>query len=105
MRWSDEELRRPEVGVVGAFPLGCHDAGIVQFCLFSATGSGARSRHRYARVMSMKEDTVRNVGLARLGMLRSGIIVGYAHTWLRSVGREPSCLERLAILNSEFPVR
>jgi len=55
--------------------------------------------------MSMKEDTVRNVGLARLGMLRSGIIVGYAHTWLRSVGREPSCLERLAILNSEFPVR
>ena len=33
-RWSEEELKRLEVGVVGAFARGCHDAGIAQFCLF-----------------------------------------------------------------------
>jgi hypothetical protein len=32
MRWSEEELKRLEVGVVGAFARGCHDAGIAQFC-------------------------------------------------------------------------
>ena len=33
-----------------------------------------------ARVMGMKEDTVRNVGFARLAIFRPGIIVGNAHT-------------------------
>jgi hypothetical protein len=33
MRWSEEELQRLEVGVVGAFARGRHDAGIAQFCL------------------------------------------------------------------------
>src|SRR5271168_767818 len=55
-RWSDEELRRLEVGAVGAFARGCHDGGIVQFCLLSAAGITARSRLRYARVMGTKED-------------------------------------------------
>ena len=63
MSWSEEELQRLEIGVVGAFARGCHDAGIAQFCLLSTAGSTARSRFRYARVMGMKEDTVRNVGL------------------------------------------
>jgi hypothetical protein len=36
MRWSEEELQRLELGVVGAFARGCHDAGIAQFCLLSA---------------------------------------------------------------------
>jgi uncharacterized protein YbjT (DUF2867 family) len=90
MRWSEEELRRLEVGVVGAFASGCHDAGIAQFCLLSAAGSTARSRFRYARVMGMKEDTVRNAGFARLAIFRPGIIVGNAHTpawvgWLGSL--------------------
>ena len=90
MRWSEEELKRLEVGVVGAFARGCHDAGIAQFCLLSAAGSTARSRFRYARVMGMKEDTVRNVGFARLAIFRPGIIVGNAHTpawvgWLGSL--------------------
>src|SRR5580658_475233 len=76
MRWSEEELQRLEVGVVGAFARGCHDAGIAQFCLLSAAGSTARSRFRYARVMGMKEDTVRNIGFARLAIFRPGIIVG-----------------------------
>ena len=43
MRWSEEELKRLELGVVGAFARGCHDAGIAQFCLLSAVGSTARS--------------------------------------------------------------
>ena len=87
-RWSDEELRQLEVGVVGAFARGCHDAGIAQFCLLSAAGSTARSRLRYARVMGMKEDTVRNIGFARLAIFRPGIIVGNAHTpaWVAWLG-------------------
>src|ERR1700744_3484909 len=44
MRWSEEELKRLELGVVGAFARGCHEAGIAQFCLLSAVGSTARSR-------------------------------------------------------------
>src|ERR1700689_760985 len=67
-RWSEEELKRLELGVVGAYARGCHDAGIAQFCLLSAAGSTAHSRFRYARVMGMKEDTVRNVGFARLAI-------------------------------------
>jgi uncharacterized protein YbjT (DUF2867 family) len=90
MRWSEEELQRLEVGVVGAFAHGCHDAGIAQFCLLSAAGSTARSRFRYVRVMGMKEDNVRKVGFARLAIFRPGIIVGNAHTpvwvgWLGSL--------------------
>jgi uncharacterized protein YbjT (DUF2867 family) len=90
MRWSEEELQRLEVGVVGSFARGCHDAGIAQFCLLSAAGSTARSRFRYVRVMGMKEDTVRNTGFIRLAIFRPGIIVGNAHTpawagWLGSL--------------------
>jgi uncharacterized protein YbjT (DUF2867 family) len=90
MRWSEEELLRLEVGVVGAFARGCHDAGVAQFCLLSAAGSTARSRFRYARVMGMKEDTVRDIGFARLAIFRPGVIVGNAHTpawagWLGSL--------------------
>jgi hypothetical protein len=55
-----------------------------------AARSTARSRFRYVRVMGMKEDTVRNVGFARLAIFRPGIIVGNAHTppwvgWLGSL--------------------
>jgi uncharacterized protein YbjT (DUF2867 family) len=89
-RWSEEELRRLELGVVGAFARGCHNAGIAQFCLLSAVGSTARSRIRYVRVMGMKEDTVRSIGFTRLAIFRPGIIVGNAHTpawvgWLGSL--------------------
>jgi uncharacterized protein YbjT (DUF2867 family) len=87
-RWSEEELRQLEVGVVGAFARGCHDAGIAQFCLLSAAGSTAHSRFRYARVMGMKEDTVRSIGFTRLAIFRPGIIVGNAHTpaWVGWLG-------------------
>jgi uncharacterized protein YbjT (DUF2867 family) len=89
-RWSEDDLRRLEIGVVGAFARGCHEAGIEQFCLLSAVGSTARSRFRYVRVMGMKEDTVRSIGFKRLAIFRPGIIVGNAHTpawagWLGSL--------------------
>jgi uncharacterized protein YbjT (DUF2867 family) len=89
MRWSEEELQRLEVGVVGAFARGCHNAGIAQFCLLSAVGSSARSRFRYVRVMGMKEDTVLGIGFTRLAIFRPGIIVGNAHTpaWAGWLGR------------------
>ncbi|HEY3704201.1 MAG TPA: NAD-dependent epimerase/dehydratase family protein [Terracidiphilus sp.] len=80
MRWSEEQLKQLELGVVGAFARGCRDAGIVQFCLLSAVGSTARSRFRYVRVMGMKEDTVRAIGFTRLAIFRPGIIVGNSHT-------------------------
>jgi uncharacterized protein YbjT (DUF2867 family) len=90
MHWSEEELKQLEVGIVGAFARGCHDAGIAQFCLLSAAGSTTRSRFRYVQIMGMKEDTVRSVGFARLAIFRPGIIVGNAHTpawvgWLGSL--------------------
>jgi len=80
MRWTEEELKRLELGIVGAFAQGCHNAGIVQFCLLSAVGSTAKSRFRYVRVMGMKEDTARAIGFRRLAIFRPGIIVGNAHT-------------------------
>ncbi len=88
-RWSEEELKRLELGVVGGFARGCHDAGIAQFCLLSAAGSSPRSRIRYARIMGMKEDAVRAVGFVRLAIFRPGIIVGNAHTpaWVGLLGR------------------
>jgi uncharacterized protein YbjT (DUF2867 family) len=89
MRWSEEELQRLELGVVGAFARGCHEGGIPQFCLLSAAGSTAHSRFRYARVMGMKEDTVRSIGFTRLAIFRPGVIVGNAHTpvWAGWLGR------------------
>jgi uncharacterized protein YbjT (DUF2867 family) len=87
-RWSVEEMKGVELGVVGAFARGCHDAGIAQFCLLSAVGSTARSRFRYVRVMGMKEDTVRNIAFTRLSIFRPGIIVGNVHTpaWVSLLG-------------------
>jgi uncharacterized protein YbjT (DUF2867 family) len=89
MRWSEEELQRLELGVGGAFARGCRDAGIAQFCLLSAAGSSARSPIRYARVMGMKEDTVRGIGFKRLAVFRPGVIIGNAHTpaWAGWLGR------------------
>jgi uncharacterized protein YbjT (DUF2867 family) len=88
-KWSEEELKRLEVGVVGGFARGCRDAGIAQFCLLSAVGSSVRSRIRYARVMGMKEDTVRGIGFTRVAIFRPGIIVGNAHTpgWVGWLGK------------------
>ncbi len=79
-QWSERDLKALELGVVGGFARGCHDGGIARFALLSAAGSSARSRIRYARIMGLKEDTVRDVGFTSLAIFRPGIIAGNAHT-------------------------
>lgn len=78
--WSEADIRKLEIGVVGAFARGCLAAGVERFGLLSAAGSSARSRIRYARIMGEKEDAVRAVGFKRLAIFRPGIIAGNAHT-------------------------
>src|ERR1700754_4134538 len=80
MKWSEEELKALEVGVVGGFARGCHAGGITQFALLSAVGSTSKSRFRYVRVMGLKEEAVQQVGFKRLAIFRPGIIAGNAHT-------------------------
>jgi uncharacterized protein YbjT (DUF2867 family) len=80
LKWSEEELKALEIGVVGGFARGCHAGGIRRFALLSAAGSSATSRVRYARIMGLKEDTVRATGFERLAIFRPGIIAGNAHT-------------------------
>ena len=79
-KWSEEELKALEIGVVGGFARGCHAGGITRFALLSAAGSGARSRIRYVRVMGQKEEAVQRVGFKTLAIFRPGIIAGNAHT-------------------------
>ena len=80
LKWSEEELKALEIGVVGGFARGCHAGGITRFCLLSAAGSTAKSRIRYARIMGLKEEAVQGVGFQRLAIFRPGIIAGNAHT-------------------------
>jgi uncharacterized protein YbjT (DUF2867 family) len=80
LKWSEEELKALEIGVVGGFARGCHAGGITQFALLSAVGSTARSRFRYVRVMGLKEEAVQAIGFLRLAIFRPGIIAGNAHT-------------------------
>jgi uncharacterized protein YbjT (DUF2867 family) len=80
LKWSEEELKALEIGVVGAFARGCHAGGITRFALLSAVGSNGKSRIRYVRVMGLKEETVQATGFARLAIFRPGIIGGNVHT-------------------------
>jgi uncharacterized protein YbjT (DUF2867 family) len=80
LKWTDEELKALEIGVVGGFARGCRAGGIERFALLSAVGSTATSRFRYVRVMGLKEDAVQAIGFRRLAIFRPGIIAGNAHT-------------------------
>jgi uncharacterized protein YbjT (DUF2867 family) len=80
MKWSEEELKALEIGVVGGFARGCQAGGITQFSLLSAAGSSAKSRIRYARIMGLKEEAVQATGFQHLAIFRPGIIAGNAHT-------------------------
>lgn len=80
LKWSEEELKALEIGVVGGFARGCHAGGITQFALLSAAGSTSRSRVRYVRVMGLKEEAVQRIGFKRLAIFRPGIIAGNVHT-------------------------
>ncbi len=73
MKWSEEELKALEIGVVGGFARGCQAGGITQFSVLSAVGSTAKSRIRYVRVMGLKEETVQGIGFQRLAIFRPGI--------------------------------
>lgn len=79
-KWTEEELKALELGVVGSFARGCHDAGIERFALLSAVGSTAKSRIRYVRIMGQKEETVAAIGFKRLAIFQPGIIGGNKHT-------------------------
>ena len=57
-QWSEEDIKKLEISLVGAFARGCLAAGIEHFELLSAAGSSPTSRIRYARIMGQKEDTV-----------------------------------------------
>ncbi|WP_114968829.1 hypothetical protein [Rhodoferax ferrireducens] len=79
-KWSEEDIKKLEIGLVGAFARGCLAGGVERFGLLSAAGSSAKSRIRYARIMGQKEDTVRKIGFKRLAIFRPGIIAGNVHT-------------------------
>jgi uncharacterized protein YbjT (DUF2867 family) len=79
-KWTEEELKVLEIGVVGGFAGGCHAGGVDRFALLSAAGSSPKSRIRYARIMGLKEETVRGIGFKSLAIFRPGIIAGNAHT-------------------------
>jgi uncharacterized protein YbjT (DUF2867 family) len=80
LKWQEEKLKALEIGVVGGFARGCHAGGITRFALLSAAGSNPTSRIRYARIMGLKEETVRAAGFEKLAIFRPGIIGGNAHT-------------------------
>ncbi|NVO06488.1 MAG: hypothetical protein HXX19_11415 [Rhodoferax sp.] len=79
-KWSEQDMHKLEIGVVGAFARGCLAGGVARFGLLSAAGSNATSRIRYARVMGQKEDAVRAIGFGHLAIFRPGIIAGNVHT-------------------------
>jgi uncharacterized protein YbjT (DUF2867 family) len=87
--WTEEQLKQLEVGVVGAFARGVHQASVAQFCLLSAVGANARSRIKYVRIMGLKEAAIQAVSFPRLAIFRPGIIVGNAHTprWVGWLGK------------------
>jgi uncharacterized protein YbjT (DUF2867 family) len=80
LKWSEEDLKALEIGVVGGFARGCQAGGITRFSLLSAVGSTSKSRIRYVRVMGLKEEAVEGIGFQRLAIFRPGIIAGNAHT-------------------------
>lgn len=88
-QWSEEDIKKLEIGLVGAFARGCLAAGIERFGLLSAAGSSTKSWIRYARIMGEKEDAVQSLGFRRLAIFRPGIIAGNAHTprFLALLGR------------------
>jgi len=88
-QWSEEDIKKLEIDLVGAFARGCLAAGTERFGLLSAAGSSAKSWIRYARIMGEKEDAVRSLGFKRLAIFRPGIIAGNAHTpgFLALLGR------------------
>lgn len=80
LKWTEEQLKALELGVVGGFARGCQAGGITQFALLSAVGSTSKSRIRYVRIMGLKEEAVEAIGFRRLSIFQPGIIGGNVHT-------------------------
>ena len=80
LQWSEEDLKRLEIGVVGDFARGCHAAGVTRFALLTAVGSSPQSRIRYSRILGLIEEAVRAIGFKRLAIFQPGIIGGNVHT-------------------------
>jgi uncharacterized protein YbjT (DUF2867 family) len=89
LKWSEEDLVKLEVGIVGAFARGCKAGGVRNFGLLTAAGTSSKSKIRYARVMGLKEEAVEEIGFSRLAIFRPGIISGNVHTpgWVAALGR------------------
>jgi uncharacterized protein YbjT (DUF2867 family) len=79
-KWSEEEITKLEIGLVGAFARGCFAGGVTRFGLLSAAGSTPTSGIRYARLMGKKEEAVKAIGFPQLAIFRPGIIAGNVHT-------------------------
>src|SRR5258707_1585778 len=58
-QWSEEDIKKLEIGLVGAFARGCLAAAIEEFVLASVAGGVAHSLIRYARLIGQHEDPVR----------------------------------------------
>lgn len=88
-KWSEADVIKLEVGVVGAFARGCKAGGIERFALLSAAGANSVSFIRFMRLMGRKEDAIRAVGFPWLTILRPGIIAGNSHTpwYVAALGR------------------
>lgn len=89
LKWSEEDLIKLEVGIVGAFARGCRAGAVTNFGLLTAAGASSKSKIRYARVMGLKEKAVEEIGFSRLAIFRPGIIGGNLHTpgWVAVLGR------------------
>lgn len=89
LKWTEDQLKKLEIGVVGSFARGVRAAGVTQFSLLSAVGSTSKSRIKYVRVMGLKEEALQAVNFPRLAIFRPGIIVGNAHTptWASWLGK------------------
>ncbi len=89
LRWTEEQLKQLEVGVVGAFARGVRQASVAQFCLLSAVGANAGSRIKYVRILGLKEAAIQAVNFPRLAIFRPGTIVGNSHTprWVGWLGK------------------
>src|SRR5260370_40491542 len=79
-KWSDEELMKLEVGIVGAFAPGWKAGGVTNFGLLTAAGTSSKSKIRYARGMGLKEEAVQGIGCSRVAIFRPGVIGGNGHT-------------------------
>lgn len=88
-KWSEADVIKLEVGVVGAFARGCKAGGVERFALLSAAGANSATFIRFMRLMGRKEEAIRAAGFKRLAILRPGIIAGNSHTpwYVAALGR------------------